>query len=200
MVPRRCSPSPSALRYGPWPTMPARVLTDDSDQSARDPFAPSLVRIVTSLRTVAVLGLVGAVALAWGAWRVGALTDRRARLVWLRDAPVLGSLPLPSRPLGYVLWAVGLAALSVAWVLLRRVTVSPGHGVRLGTVALIAGLWMLPLLFAPAMGSRDVYSYVAHGELAAQGLDPGRAEPADLGLTSPMYQAVDPIWRRVVSA
>jgi alpha-1,6-mannosyltransferase len=175
--------------------MSARTLQADGAADAhlngrRDP----------GLGTIALIGLAGAVALAWGAWRVAALPDRRARLEWIPDAPLLGGLPLPSRPLAYVLWAVGLAGLSLAWVLLRRRSVEPDHGLRLATVAGMAALWMLPLLFAPAMGSRDVYSYVAHGELAAQGVDPGEVAPAGLGLTSPMYQAVDPIWRHVVSA
>src|SRR5204863_7564315 len=108
--------------------------------------------------------------------------DRRARLEWIPGAPVVGGVPLPSRPLAYVLWGLGLAGLSLAWVLLRRRTVEPGHGIGVGTVAAITAVWMLPLLFAPAMGSRDVYSYVAHGELAAPGGEPGRAQPASPGL------------------
>jgi alpha-1,6-mannosyltransferase len=175
--------------------MSARTLQADGAADARLP-----ARRPAGLGAIAFVGFVGAVLLAWGAWRVAALPDRRARLEWIPDAPLLGGLPLPSRPLGYVLWGLGLAGLSLAWVLLRRRTVEPRHGVSLGAVAAIAGLWMLPLLFAPAMGSRDVYSYVAHGELAAQGVDPGTGEPADLGLTSPVYQGVDPVWRHVVSA
>jgi alpha-1,6-mannosyltransferase len=162
--------------------------------------APDSARTGTRLGAIALLGLGGAVSLAWGAWRVGAVTDRRGRLTWLQGVPILGAVPLPSRPLAYVLWGLGLAGLSGAWLLLRRRTVVSGHGVAVSTVAAIAALWMLPLLAAPPMGSRDVYSYVAHGELAAEGLDPGEVAPVDLGLTSPLLQSVDPIWRRVVSA
>jgi hypothetical protein len=165
--------------------------------------APSAVRPSrprSGLSGVAVLGLAGAVALSWGVWRVGALPDRRFRLRWMYGVPVLGSIPLPSRFLGFVLWVVGLAALSAAWVLLRRRTSVPGHDVTVAVVAGLALLWTVPLLLAPPMGSRDVYSYVAHGELAAQGLDPGTVPPSGLGLTSPIYQAVDPIWRHVASA
>src|SRR5262249_47021185 len=86
------------------------------------------------------------------------------------------------------------------WVLLRRRTSIAGHGVAAGTVVALAALWMAPLLLAPPMGSRDVYSYVAHGELAAQGIDPGVDPPLRLGLTAPALRAVDPVWRDVVSA
>ena len=170
------------------PTLPA-----DAPGSARP-------RPAIGLRGVALMGFGGALALTWGAWRVGALGDRRSRLRWLDGAPIVGSLPLPSRPLAYLLWGLGIALLSAAWVLLRRRTVAPGHGLTCGVVATMAGLWMLPLLLAPPMGSRDVYSYVAHGELEAQGLDPGEVAPFDLGLTSPVLQGVDPVWRNVVSA
>ena len=175
--------------------MTASTLQADGAADADQP-----ARRRAGLGAVALVGLAGGVAVAWGVWRVGALPDRRARLPWIPDAPLLGGLPLPSRPLGYVLWGVGLGGLSLAWVLLRRRTVEPDHGISVAAVAAIAALWMLPVLFVPAIGSRDVYSYVAHGELAAQGVDPGQAEPADLGLTSPVYQAVDPLWRHVVSA
>jgi alpha-1,6-mannosyltransferase len=170
------------------PTLPA-----DAPRSARPTGE-------IGLRGVVVVGVVGAVALAWGTWQVGALADRRFRLRWLDDAPLVGAIPLPSRFVGYVLWIAGVALLSAAWVLLRRRTATAGHGLTLGTVAAIAGLWMLPLLLAPPIGSRDVYSYVAHGELAAQGADPGEVAPVALGLTSPVLQAVDPVWRNVVSA
>ena len=85
---------------------------------------------------------------------------------------VLSPLDLPgvdtANFFGYVLWAAGVALLSAAWVLLRRRTAIAGHGIAVGTVAAIAALWMVPLLLAPPIGSRDVYSYVAHGELAVR--------------------------------
>jgi hypothetical protein len=170
------------------PTLPA-----DAPRSARR--ADRL-----GLGTVVLIGLAGAVALAGGAWRVGAVADSRFRLRWLDGEPVLGAVPQPPRFVGYVLWAVGMVLLSAAWVLLRRRTAAAGHGLTVGTVAAIAGLWMLPLVLVPPIGSRDVYSYVAHGELAAQGRDPGEVAPIALGLTSPTLQAVDPVWRDVVSA
>jgi hypothetical protein len=170
------------------PTLPA-----DAPRSARPTGQ-------TGLGPVAVLGLGGALALAAGTWQVGALADRRFRVPWLDGAPIVGAIAEPSRFVAYVLWAVGVVGLSAAWVLLRRRTSVAGHGLTVGLVAAVAGLWMLPLLLVPPIGSRDVYSYVAHGELAAQGIDPGEEAPVGLGLTSPVLQGVDPVWRNVVSA
>src|SRR4051812_39822475 len=192
MVPDGWRGRPDGSRYR-RASMHAPPLPADAPRSARPAGA-------VGGRGVALLGFAGALALGWGTWQVGALADRRFRLRWLDGTPVLGALPLPSRFFGYVLWVAGVALLSVAWVLLRRRTAVAGHGLTLGAVAAIAALWMLPLLLAPPVGSRDVYSYVAHGELAAQGLDPGETAPIGLGLTSPVLQAVDPVWRNVVSA
>ena len=61
---------------------------------------------------------------------------------------------------GWLAWVAGLVLLSVAWVALRG---SPAgrSGLTVGRVALIALLWAAPLLVAPPVGSRDVYSYAA---------------------------------------
>src|SRR2546423_15022032 len=89
-------------------------------------------RPAIGVRSITLIGLGGAIALSWAAWRVGALPDRRFRLRWLDGVPVLGSVPLPSRALAYVVWAVGLALLSGAWILLRRRTVERHHGLTVG--------------------------------------------------------------------
>jgi hypothetical protein len=157
-------------------------------------------RARTSLAGVAALGFAGSIAVAAAAWGAGALPEQRSPGGWLEDVPLVGALPVVDHPAAYVLWALGLAGLSAAWVLLRRRTVVAGHGVSVPTIVGLAALWMAPLLLAPPMTSRDVYSYVAHGELASRGIDPGVEPPLRLGLTSPVLRAVDPVWRNVVSA
>ncbi|PRC62056.1 hypothetical protein C6A85_05130, partial [Mycobacterium sp. ITM-2017-0098] len=39
-------------------------------------------------------------------------------------------------------------------------------------------LWALPLLIAPPMYSKDVYSYLAQSEISLQGSDPYKVGPA----------------------
>src|SRR3954447_1400348 len=60
-------------------------------------------------------GLLGTICIAWGGWRVGALLDRSAHRRWLGGTPVLRSVPLPPRVVGFTLWGLGLALLSLAW-------------------------------------------------------------------------------------
>ncbi len=57
-------------------------------------------------------------------------------------------------------------------------------------------LWALPLLIAPPMYSRDVYSYLAQSEISLQGLDPYRVGPATgLGLDHVFTLSVPNLWR-----
>ena len=97
------------------PTLPA-----DAPRSAR-PTGPG-----PACATVVLVGLGGALALAWGTWQVGALADRRFRLRWLDGVPVARApcrLPPPVRR-PTCCGRVGVALLSGAWVLLRRRTVA----------------------------------------------------------------------------
>src|SRR3954452_17614969 len=218
------------------------------------------------LGVVVAAGLLGTICIAWGGWRVGALLDRSAHGRWLGGTPVLRSFPLPPRFVGFTLWGLGLALLSLAWWALHDIArresrpsdvpvtarpaaaargpddapaaghfpaaplrgihrdsvergaeeggpggggpVASGRGtgalpsgrLRPGVVGVIALVWALPLALGPPLGSSDVYSYVAHGELASRGLDPGESAPLALGPDAPALQSVDPIWRGVVSA
>jgi alpha-1,6-mannosyltransferase len=57
-------------------------------------------------------------------------------------------------------------------------------------------LWVLPLLIAPPMYSRDVYSYLAQSEISLQGLNPYKVGPAPgLGLDHVFTLSVPNMWR-----
>jgi len=69
-------------------------------------------------------------------------------------------------------WAtyIGLGLVIWAWVRL-------GRHIRAGRVnqrvlLRVIGVWVLPLLVGPPLFSKDVYSYLAQGNLALHGLDP----------------------------
>ncbi|WP_433649616.1 polyprenol phosphomannose-dependent alpha 1,6 mannosyltransferase MptB [Micromonospora zamorensis] len=126
-------------------------------------------------------GLAGAVPLAVAGYLGGALPD----------AP-LGATPAsiwrtPDGPATLICWLVGTVLLVGAWWSLR-------HGAPSTRWAYVtAGLWALPLLVAPPMGSRDVYSYACQGWTYAHGVDPYAVGVAAAGC--PWLDTVAPIWR-----
>ncbi|MEW2381891.1 polyprenol phosphomannose-dependent alpha 1,6 mannosyltransferase MptB [Micromonospora sp. NPDC047707] len=122
-------------------------------------------------------GLAGAVLLSVAGYVGGALPGTTADRVW-RSA---------DGPLTVVLWLVGTGLLVGAWWALRDGAPSTGWAYR------TAGLWALPLLVAPPLGSRDVYSYACQGWAYAHGVDPYATGVAAAGC--PWVDAVAPIWR-----
>ncbi|WP_274529972.1 polyprenol phosphomannose-dependent alpha 1,6 mannosyltransferase MptB [Micromonospora cabrerizensis] len=127
------------------------------------------------------VGLAGAVLLTVAGHLGGALPD----------AP-FGTTPAsiwrtPDGPATLVCWLLGTALLVGAWWSLRGGTPST----RWAYVT--AGLWALPLLVAPPMGSRDVYSYACQGWTYAHGVDPYAVGVAAAGC--PWLDTVAPIWR-----
>ncbi|WP_327034553.1 polyprenol phosphomannose-dependent alpha 1,6 mannosyltransferase MptB [Micromonospora ureilytica] len=126
-------------------------------------------------------GLAGAVLLAVAGYLGGALPN----------AP-LGGTPAsiwrtPDGPATLTCWLIGTALLVGAWWSLREGAPST----RWAYVT--AGLWALPLLVAPPLGSRDVYSYACQGWTYAHGVDPYTVGVAAAGC--PWLDTVAPIWR-----
>ncbi|MCP3786064.1 polyprenol phosphomannose-dependent alpha 1,6 mannosyltransferase MptB [Micromonospora sp. A3M-1-15] len=126
-------------------------------------------------------GLAGAVLLTVAGWLGGALPDTPA-VTSLGDA-----WRAPHGPAVLGCWLVGTVLLVGAWWSLR-------WGAPSGRWAyLTAGLWVLPLLAAPPLGSRDVYSYACQGWSWTHGADPYRVGVVAAGC--PWADSVSPIWR-----
>lgn len=126
-------------------------------------------------------GLTGAVLLTAAGWLGGALPD----------TPAVTSLGAawraPHGPVVLGCWLVGTVLLVGAWWSLR-------WGAPSGRWAYVtAGLWLLPLLAAPPLGSRDVYSYACQGWSWSHGVDPYRVGVVAAGC--PWADSVSPIWR-----
>ncbi|MBG6099755.1 alpha-1,6-mannosyltransferase [Micromonospora vinacea] len=143
------------------------------------PVSPPSVSLTASGARYA--GLAGAVLLAVAGYLGGALPD----------AP-LGGTPAsiwraPDGPATLTCWLIGTALLVGAWWSLREGAPST----RWAYVT--AGLWALPLLLAPPLGSRDVYSYACQGWTYAHGVDPYTVGVAAAGC--PWLDTVAPIWR-----
>ncbi|MFE0527533.1 polyprenol phosphomannose-dependent alpha 1,6 mannosyltransferase MptB [Micromonospora parva] len=132
-------------------------------------------------RSARYVGLVGSVLLAAAGYLGGALPD----------AP-LGVTPASiwratDGPAALTCWLVGTVLLVGAWWSLR----DGAPSTRWAYVT--AGLWVLPLVVAPPLGSRDVYSYACQGWTYAHGVDPYAVGVAAAGC--PWVDTVAPIWR-----
>ncbi|NYH42540.1 alpha-1,6-mannosyltransferase [Micromonospora jinlongensis] len=134
-----------------------------------------------SARLARYAGLAGGVLLTVAGYLGGALPD----------AP-LGVTPAsiwrtPDGPATLICWLVGTALLVGAWWSLR------GGAPSTRWACVTAALWALPLLIAPPLGSRDVYSYACQGWTYAHGVDPYAVGVAAAGC--PWLDTVAPIWR-----
>ncbi|MFI7212927.1 polyprenol phosphomannose-dependent alpha 1,6 mannosyltransferase MptB [Micromonospora maritima] len=126
-------------------------------------------------------GLAGAILLTVAGWLGGALPTAPPRTT------LAGLWQAPHGPATLLCWLVGTALLVAAWWSLR-------WGAPSGRWAyLTAGLWSLPLLAAPPLGSRDVYSYACQGWTWTQGVSPYRVGVTAAGC--PWTDSVSPIWR-----
>ncbi|UYQ66595.1 polyprenol phosphomannose-dependent alpha 1,6 mannosyltransferase MptB [Streptomyces peucetius] len=127
------------------------------------------------------LGLTGSTALAAGGVSAGALPVREML------APGSGRAAL-----GLVGAYFGLVVLIAAWALVGRAVrgaCPPGRHELLMTLV----LWAAPLVVAPPLFSRDVYSYLAQGAMVDARLDVYVHGPSHLG--GPLTAEVAPLWR-----
>lgn len=140
------------------------------------------------LRSV-IPGAIAATLVAIGAFGVGWLPLDTSLLSWpVVDAmrsTLLGSVVCKASVL------VGIALLLQSWLLL-------GHDVLRGRVPQLPRLWLAmaawcaPIVLAPPLFSRDVYSYFAQGKLMAAGIDPYTNGSATIPGWFPA--GVDPMW------
>ncbi|MCH0562302.1 MULTISPECIES: polyprenol phosphomannose-dependent alpha 1,6 mannosyltransferase MptB [unclassified Streptomyces] len=137
------------------------------------------------LRGCRVLGLAGTAFLALGGQAAGALPVRQ--------------LPAPSSAraaLGLVGVYFGVVLLVAAWALLGRLVRGPRPpGPR--ALLLVLVVWAVPLLMAPPLFSRDVYSYLAQGAMVDAHIDVYAQGPARLG--GPLADEVAPLWQHTAA-
>ncbi len=123
------------------------------------------------------LGLAGSLAIAVGGFGAGALPAAA------RD---LRAWSTPAVALVYL----GLTLLVAAWLRLGRLVAAGETRPRDLVVTLL--WWAAPLVLAPPMYSRDVYSYLAQGTIAVKGMDPYAVGPAVLG--GSLADDIAPVW------
>ncbi len=114
---------------------------------------------------------------------------------WFFGEPALGAVGTPSLTrliLSIVLMYGGLLLLMRVWLRLAEVMkIHPGASLKSLWWMLL--LWATPMIVAPPLFSRDVFSYAAQGEMTAHQLSPYILGPFSLG-TNAYVTPVDPLW------
>jgi alpha-1,6-mannosyltransferase len=106
-------------------------------------------------------------------------------------------LNLPSRiqTVSLTMTTTGAVMMALAWLMLGRFALGKRRMSR-GDLDRTLLLWTLPLLIAPPMYSKDVYSYLAQSQISLEALDPYRVGPASgLGLGHVFTLSVPSLWR-----
>ncbi|MCV7279491.1 polyprenol phosphomannose-dependent alpha 1,6 mannosyltransferase MptB [Mycolicibacterium flavescens] len=146
---------------------------------------------VIALRHTRLFGATGTVLMAIGALGVGARPVVQDPTFGVR----LLNLPSRIQTVSLTMTTTGAVMMALAWLMLGRFALGDRRMSR-SQLDRLLWLWVLPLLIAPPMYSRDVYSYLAQSEIAAKGLDPYRVGPAPgLGLDHVFTLSVPNMWR-----
>ncbi|WP_327406080.1 polyprenol phosphomannose-dependent alpha 1,6 mannosyltransferase MptB [Streptomyces sp. NBC_01288] len=133
------------------------------------------------LRRCQVLGLAGTAVLALGGETAGAL-----------PAADLFSPASAQAALGLVGVYFGVVLLIAAWLLLGKL-IRSAEPPTPRSLFLVLAVWAAPLLLAPPLFSRDVYSYLAQGAMVDAHMDVYAHGPAALG--GPLADEVAPLWQ-----
>jgi hypothetical protein len=138
---------------------------------------------IPTLRRYRLLGTAGTAALAVGGLTAGALP---IGVPFYLSTSFRASHGLAGA--GMVVAVAGLVLLIGSWLRMRPLVLGRPRDAR--TVLL---WWSAPLVLAPPLFSRDVYSYLAQGAMVGRGLDAYTLGPAALG-NDPLVAQVHPLW------
>ena len=167
-----------------------------------DPETSSVALPARRLTATAVLGFVATLSVVLGALLGGSAYETHLPGAWFFGMPggFFGSIGsnLPHPPI-YAVIAVygGMILLVRVWIGLLR-HLSSHQGVRVRSVVFVVVIWALPLLLAPPLFSRDVYSYAGQGEMVSHHIDPYVYGTGVLGST-PFSTLPDSVWTNTPS-
>jgi len=144
-----------------------------------------------ALRRTRLFGATGTVLMAIGALGAGARPVVQDPTFGVR----LLNLPSRIQTVSLTMTTTGAVMMALAWLMLGRFALGQRRMTRSQLDRLLL-LWAVPLLIAPPMYSKDVYSYLAQSEISLQGLNPYRTGPAPgLGLDHVFTLSVPSLWR-----
>ncbi|MCI4676090.1 polyprenol phosphomannose-dependent alpha 1,6 mannosyltransferase MptB [Candidatus Mycolicibacterium alkanivorans] len=144
-----------------------------------------------ALRRTRLFGATGTVLMGIGALGAGARPVVQDPTFGVR----LLNLPSRIQTVSLTMTTTGAVMMALAWLMLGRFTLGPRRLSRSQLDHTLL-LWMVPLLLAPPMYSKDVYSYLAQSQISRIGLNPYKVGPAPgLGLDHVFTLSVPSLWR-----
>jgi alpha-1,6-mannosyltransferase len=166
----------------PVENIPAGSVELEPLEPVSSPRSRSWLTVLVAVGGFAGAGMIGFSAPVW----------RLAEPTWRLTLPFI---PQPGSTMVSAFYFVGgLILLGLSWLgLIVRAGQGPSAR-RLTTVGVVVAIWCVPFLLSPPLLSNDVYSYVAQGEMASQGIDPTAVGPVTIGRSDWLRQ-VDPVWR-----
>ncbi len=184
---------------GAW----SMVAASPRPEPAPEPYVPGVTRIGRLLYRPALLGFIASVAIFLGGTQQDSPFTLKLPGAWYFGIPAVPAVqnqtPQPGQSLflGVVAVYGGMLLMLRAWYdIVRILSRHPGVPVRKLVPVFIA--WVAPLLVVAPLFSRDLYSYVAQGEMMSHGINPYRYGPSVLGF-GPLNNLVDPLWKNVSS-
>ncbi len=146
---------------------------------------------LATLRRTRLFGATGTVLMGIGALGAGARPVVQDPTFGVR----LLNLPSRIQTVSLTMTTTGAVMMALAWLMLGRFALGSRRMSR-GDLDRTLWLWTLPLLAAPPMYSKDVYSYLAQSQISMLGMDPYRIGPARaLGLGHVFTLSVPSLWR-----
>jgi alpha-1,6-mannosyltransferase len=146
---------------------------------------------VIAMRRTRLFGATGTVLMAIGALGAGARPVMQDPTFGVR----LLNLPSRIQTVSLTMTTTGAVMMALAWLMLGRFALGSRRMSRSQLDRTLL-LWVLPLLIAPPMYSKDVYSYLAQSQISRLGLDPYKVGPAPgLGLDHVFTLSVPSLWR-----
>ena len=115
---------------------------------------------LVAMQRTRLFGATGTVLMAIGALGAGARPVVQDPTFGVR----LLNLPSRIQTVSLTMTTTGAVMMALAWLMLGRFTLGPRKMTR-GQIDHTLMLWVLPLLIAPPMYSKDVYSYLAQSEI-----------------------------------
>lgn len=144
-----------------------------------------------AMRRTRLFGATGTVLMGIGALGAGARPVVQDPTFGVR----LLNLPSRIQTVSLTMTTTGAVMMALAWLMLGRFTLGPRRMSRSQLDHTLL-LWMVPLLIAPPMYSKDVYSYLAQSQISRIGLNPYKVGPAPgLGLDHVFTLSVPSLWR-----